>query len=489
MIRYKFLVLSLALLTIPNLCNSTKIDDVVPEESLLTKASSADDDGLCAAPNHRKPPAVDDQDKGHKLLHVSTFVRHGDRTREGYCWADDVEPGANGGTPVKIPPALADSSGFQLKQIDGDASTKERKAFRQFVKDGKKADKDIVALTATGFGQLRQNGKYLRQSYQDLLPECYTKESQQYFSFASTRMSRTVQSANALLHGMFENCEMATKKPPFVILDGDFIAQHYSTCPRIVQEMVKVMVSPDYKKLKHQVLTPLLSSFEATTSTYNEHVPKPGAEFGTPPKHLAVDTHQSGVDQPKPPTSLASQMDCVTTHFCLQQPMPSALSSSDTVRKYQASFYQLFAALNGADTIRKLNARAVLSPVLEQLRGVVSGKSQTKFALFSGHDTQVLHLLFAFKLEDGFMPGYASMVNFELYRTKQGSKVVRLVYNGKALEIPRCGGTWCPWDKFEKLATAAMATADQCASSQGTPLPQLRLLCTTIPPLAAPICN
>jgi len=40
--------------------------------------------------------------------------------------------------------------------------------------------------------------------------------------------------------------------------------------------------------------------------------------------------------------------------------------------------------------------------------------------------------------------------------------MVRMVYNGKELRIPGCGGGLCPWKKFAAIAAKVSPTAKEC---------------------------
>ncbi len=49
-----------------------------------------------------------------------------------------------------------------------------------------------------------------------------------------------------------------------------------------------------------------------------------------------------------------------------------------------------------------------------------------------------------------------------------------MVYNGKVLHIPGCGGAVCPWKKFEAIAAAIVPSEEECAEED----PDLREKCT-----------
>ncbi|KAJ2741880.1 hypothetical protein GGI19_006895, partial [Coemansia pectinata] len=93
----------------------------------------------------------------------------------------------------------------------------------------------------------------------------------------------------------------------------------------------------------------------------------------------------------------------------------------------------------------------------DQVQEHIAGKTgDLKFALYSGHDSTVAPLLAVLQASNKNMlwPPYASNILFELWKKSDGSRVVRVIYNGQVLklqpEFEWCDLNACPLDTFYK---------------------------------------
>ena len=96
---------------------------------------------------------------------------------------------------------------------------------------------------------------------------------------------------------------------------------------------------------------------------------------------------------------------------------------------------------SGEEVSRKAIGRFV-AEMAAPIQDAVAGKPDApKLAVFSGHDSTIVPLLCAFKAFDGSYPDFASIVSFELFKSKSffdRSFYVRMSYNGEPVAIPAC---------------------------------------------------
>lgn len=80
-------------------------------------------------------------------------------------------------------------------------------------------------------------------------------------------------------------------------------------------------------------------------------------------------------------------------------------------------------------------------------------------------------MLVALKIDQGVWPTYASMMLIELYSTRSGQSV-RVVYNGKVIQLPFCGsaGDLCDYKMFSKyMATITPNNKTDCTPERRRP--------------------
>jgi hypothetical protein len=70
--------------------------------------------------------------------------------------------------------------------------------------------------------------------------------------------------------------------------------------------------------------------------------------------------------------------------------------------------------------------------------------------IFSGHDDTIGGILAALQVKDWGWPPYASNILIELWKGENGY-AVRVIYNGKQLQLPFCSDELCPLDVFEQF--------------------------------------
>lgn len=282
-------------------------------------------------------------------------------------------------------------------------------------------------LTPVGYKQLYLKGKMLRRAYRTLLPSTY-EGHQSVFSLRSDDEPRTVLSGQALFAGMYPEQAKTSSPGDWFVMDHvrENIFPNFHVCPRLNRAVKEARKHPEFKRHWKKVHLPLKQKLA---------------------RLLGKEVH------------IGHMRDCLLTHICHKQAVPKALLPLlPAIQAEIMTHYDLI-----AKKTRKFAGGPLVGEVTKQLRQAVKGTSKQKFLLFSGHDTgPILPLLHAFRVTDGTWPPYASSIAIELYEDSHGKHVVRMVYNGKALTIPGCGSTLCPWKRFEAIAEKVTPTDEEC---------------------------
>ncbi|KAJ1795901.1 hypothetical protein LPJ75_007349, partial [Coemansia sp. RSA 2598] len=91
-----------------------------------------------------------------------------------------------------------------------------------------------------------------------------------------------------------------------------------------------------------------------------------------------------------------------------------------------------------AKTYTRLHVGSFIGTLRDQMQDFVAGKTGAlKLAVYSGHDTTIGPILGSLKAGNRQMlwPPYASNLIFELWKKKDGSRVVRVLFNGEVLQL------------------------------------------------------
>jgi len=109
--------------------------------------------------------------------------------------------------------------------------------------------------------------------------------------------------------------------------------------------------------------------------------------------------------------------------------------------------------------------RALVNDMMNVFQGGVTNSTKLKMAIYSGHDTTLMPLLSAFQIWDGIWVPYASVASFELWQSSAANRFyVRVIYNGKVMQVPGCDNTLCDYETFAAVANKITLTnpAVQC---------------------------
>ena len=106
------------------------------------------------------------------------------------------------------------------------------------------------------------------------------------------------------------------------------------------------------------------------------------------------------------------------------------------------------------ETALRLGIGPLITLFINNMEKMVDKSSPIKMRLFSGHDTTLMPLLRALKIEENVWTPYGASIIFELYERKSEKKdpdhFVRVLYQHKEQIIPGCGGGFCQFDDFRR---------------------------------------
>jgi hypothetical protein len=415
-----------ALIAVAGIFVLTTQDDgtsVVLSEDLLVEELQGRP-GFCGGDTAKAPPPLAAAElKDLTLKQVNVLIRHGDRTRCGYpsCWAKDE--------------AKYDCDLEFLESPTGKGIKKGRVYKKTYMKGRNVLPGScrLGQLTPIGYKQHYLKGKMLRRAYSKFLPSSY-KGHESSFSLRSDDEPRTVLSGQALLAGMYPQHGHHQSSPAeWMVMDHvrENMFPNFHVCPRLNRAVKQAKAHPEFKKHWKKVHLPLKRKLS---------------------RLLGKDVHIGHI------------RDCLLTHICHKQAVPKQLLP--LVPEINAEYNKHYDLV--AKHTKKWAGGPLVGEVTSKLREAVKGAATEKFLLFSGHDTgPILPMLHAFGVADGHWPPYASSITIELYESSSKKQhVVRFVYNGKALTIPGCGSTLCPWKKFEAIAAKVTPAAGECKDAK-----------------------
>jgi acid phosphatase len=82
-----------------------------------------------------------------------------------------------------------------------------------------------------------------------------------------------------------------------------------------------------------------------------------------------------------------------------------------------------------------------MSEIVNAMIGRLNGEDSVRFIHWSAHDGNILGFLGYLGLATDILPPYGSYVTTELWRCRRsGLLLVRFIYNGKVVQVPRMGG-------------------------------------------------
>ena len=310
-------------------------------------------------------------------------------------------------------------------------------------------------LTKYGYDQHLINGAYLKQQYGRLLPFELVRSS---LHLRSTDVPRTLQSAQALLRGMYPWTTQSGSNSNFVdvyTVDAarEWLYPNPGNCPQLAKYEADAKQSAAYTGYISSTLTPLMAKL---------------AQYYSVPANRMV--------------SPITAFDCLSAHKCHKFPLPGDLPDDLYKQIVSAMEFEYKYTYNYPDrvTYGSLAMGRAHNDVLRHFRDMAfnttAQKTEPVFRLLSAHDTSVMPFLNAIGAWDGIWAPYASLVQMELWTPLpgvSGSPKIRYIYNRKELTLPGCDSVFCPIDKYaelvEPLARSNYASACAINPSEVSP--------------------
>lgn len=301
-------------------------------------------------------------------------------------------------------------------------------------------------LTKYGYDQHLINGAYLKQQYAHLLPSTLVRSA---LNLRSTDVPRTLQSAQALLRGMYPwtNGASSTNFVDMYTVDAarEWLYPNPGNCPQLAQYEAEAKKSAAYTGYIGSTLTPLMAEL---AKYYNV----PAARM----------------------TSPIATFDCLSAHKCHKMPIPGDLpddlykqivAAMEFEYKYTYNYPSRVAY--GALAMGRAHAD-VLNHFQQAAHNSTARQTEPVFRLLSAHDTSVMPFLNAIGAWDGIWAPYASVVQMELWTPLPGafgSPLVRYIYNRKELTLPTCSGPFCSLDSYAAIVAPLVRSnyAQACA--------------------------
>ncbi|KAJ3178554.1 hypothetical protein HDU85_005161 [Gaertneriomyces sp. JEL0708] len=305
-------------------------------------------------------------------------------------------------------------------------------------------------LTDQGKATMKEIGQNLRKLYIERLGLFTQQLGHGYHRdvyIRSTDYARTIESVQFLIHGLH---------PPRTRSED------------VADLTVHVKAASDENMYPHQSCSSLNAATKAFRRTAKAAMQDEMQEILQRWKHF-ITPEDRKLNPLRQVHALFDTFVCMRAHG---MPLPKGVTSEDVDHLADITTRQWWNFYDGSEEMASMAIGRVLKDLKAKIVSAVDGKPDAvKMALFSGHDSTIAPLLSAFKVFDRIYPPFASMINIEVFEDTRGQPgwsrligrraphYVRMLYNGKPLEIPACAAdgnhrsgdrTMCTLDAFFK---------------------------------------
>nr|CCA18332.1 histidine acid phosphatase putative [Albugo laibachii Nc14]CCA18395.1 histidine acid phosphatase putative [Albugo laibachii Nc14] len=286
-------------------------------------------------------------------------------------------------------------------------------------------------LTEKGMVQLKEKGEKLWERYHHLFGKETIRPEAIYAS--STNYYRTIQSAQALLMGMFKHHDGGSPKFHVRTKNVETVVPEHS--PELYFQM---------QELYLQELDPLIQAkIKKTEVCVRQLFQIPSAD----------------------PVNWTAVRDVLTCKKAHNLEWPEGVTEeiyADVVDADAALWYQCFSH-KGLGTTFFSNGIQELTSHLKKILGddVLSAEKRAhdiggpKISVYSCHDCTLVSLVNALNLDTNKMlPPYATIVTFEIYQSSSDSKYyIKVLWNDEVLKFKNFESeTFLPFETFKKIA-------------------------------------
>eukprot|EP01136_Pigoraptor_vietnamica_P000448 Opistho-1_new@25773 len=293
-------------------------------------------------------------------------------------------------------------------------------------------------LTPQGWRQLGDLGRSLREAYVDrhgFLPPSGDDGDGPNASLIyvrSTNIRRAIESAQGLVSGLLPPSH--SKKT----VDVNILQEH-------VENMYPGAVRCDrMKEVKH--------AFRAAQESLAI-----GVEYA-PIRDMISKAMNIPVDDLPSMHSLFDEFVCRDAHGVK---LPEGITGEIVSELERLSNKHWFDVYRAHKEMVRLGIGRFVGEMLSDMEATLRGEKRARFHVYSGHDTTLAPLLVGLDLLDLHWPAFAASLTYEVMRNKaDGSRAVRVLYNGKPRALAACkdaalskDGTLCPYGRFVEIVS------------------------------------
>eukprot|EP00013_Stygamoeba_regulata_P025974 CAMPEP_0177648694 /NCGR_PEP_ID=MMETSP0447-20121125/10964_1 /TAXON_ID=0 /ORGANISM="Stygamoeba regulata, Strain BSH-02190019" /LENGTH=449 /DNA_ID=CAMNT_0019151351 /DNA_START=294 /DNA_END=1643 /DNA_ORIENTATION=+ len=299
-------------------------------------------------------------------------------------------------------------------------------------------------LTTRGAQQHRRLGEHYRSLYVDKYGLLPPQLDARLLYVRSTDVSRTLQSAQENLLGLYPVTPASTpgliRYVDLHTMDDnmDNMTPNSNLCPELENVWADLKNQEPWKV------------FLNVTKPINEAIAATGLFNGDPAQ---VDLDWFG--------------DTCDARICHGKPLPPGISDALFLKAWIADQWENN-YLYGNVAITNWTIGSFVQELVLRLDQFVDAPSdaaraqQPRFSLYSGHDSTLIPLTSALGLtltNSALWPPYASHVELELWSDAQDQFYVRTLYNGLAYQVPSCtdevGHHFCPYAQWRQYVAAS----------------------------------
>ncbi|MGQ4001853.1 histidine phosphatase family protein [Francisellaceae bacterium CB299] len=274
----------------------------------------------------------------------------------------------------------------------------------------------LSELTPLGMNQEFNLGKDLRDRYVEhfkLLSKDYENQS---ISVLSSHTNRTVVSAQSLLMGLYPAGTGPVLKNNTPAIQGRF-------------QPIPIMTLTEDSKLigfPYEYYLSVLKKYIYNSPSWLQKTKEIEPNFGKWHKTLG--------------NEISSLADIITVGDVLivakahGKPLPKGLSQADADKIIELTDWGLSQQFKSQKVAYTLNGE-LTNKIIKDLNDAVSGKSKYKMTYYSGHDLTLLGIMGTLGVPLDEAPGYASHIEFELYKNGK-NYIVKIRCDGKYVKLP-----------------------------------------------------
>jgi acid phosphatase len=274
----------------------------------------------------------------------------------------------------------------------------------------------LSELTAIGMNQEYNLGRQLRKRYVEqfkLLPKNYQNQS---IYVLSSHTNRTVESAQSLLMGLY---------PPGT---GPVLGNGKAAIKDRVQLVPIMTLTADSKLLQfpYPKYLAVLKKYVYNSPAWQNKTKEVAPNFAKWQKILG--NKISGLDD------ILVIGDVLIVAKAHDKPLPKGLSQDDA-NKIIALTSRGLADQFKSQKVSYIMGGKITNRIISDLDKAAVGKSKYKMTYYSGHDLTLLEIMGTLGVPLEKAPGYASNLQFELYKNAK-NYTVKLRYDGKYVRLP-----------------------------------------------------